>query len=130
MLVGIARSPNAGVKKDTGASSNQCASFLAVWLGMQKIEQYRSADRFFLWFCFDIVGVGSNELRRLMQSLVDVRGVDVAVRASLLVDDYKCLNASNETIMINRDDATHTDQGQRTRVREGETCPISEISSM
>jgi hypothetical protein len=43
----------------------------------------------FLWFCFDIVGVGSNELRRLMQSFVDVRGVDVAVRASLLVEDYK-----------------------------------------
>jgi len=84
----------------------------------------------FLWFCFDIVGAGNNELRRLMQSLVDVRGVDVAVRASLLVDDYKLLNAINETIMIDRDDATHTDQGQRTRVREGETCPISEISSM
>jgi len=32
----------------------------------------------FLWFCFDIVGAGNNELRRLMQSLVDVRGVDVA----------------------------------------------------
>jgi len=32
----------------------------------------------FLWFCFDIVGAGNNELRWLMQSLVDVRGVDVA----------------------------------------------------
>jgi len=32
----------------------------------------------FLWFCFDIVGVGSNELRGPMQSLVDVRGMDAA----------------------------------------------------
>jgi hypothetical protein len=37
-LDGVARIPNAGVKKETGAISNQCALFLAVWSGMQKIE--------------------------------------------------------------------------------------------
>jgi len=48
-----------------------------------------SRSLFFLCFCFDIVGVGSHTFRRRMQSLVDVRGVDVAVKASLLVDGYK-----------------------------------------
>jgi len=37
-LDGVARIPNAEVKKETGAISNQCALFLAVWSGMQKIE--------------------------------------------------------------------------------------------
>jgi hypothetical protein len=38
MLVGVARIPNAGVKRETCANSNQCALFQAVWSGMQKIE--------------------------------------------------------------------------------------------
>jgi hypothetical protein len=99
-------------------------------IGDAKDRVVQVSRSLFLWFCFDIVGVGSNELRGPMQSLVDVRGVDAAVRASLLVDAYKWMNASNETIMINRDDATRTGNDQRTRVRECKTCPISEISSM
>jgi hypothetical protein len=58
-------------------------------VGDAKDRVVQVSGSLFLWFCFGIVGVGSNELRGPTQSIVDVRGVDAAVRASLLVDAYK-----------------------------------------